>query len=69
MMKKIIFLSMVLMLSGCAPTEEKEEGHSSMIVTSDGEVVSAYRDGEDVTDERLWWMRCRIRLLAVCREI
>lgn len=52
MMKKIIFLVMVLMLSGCAPAEEKEEGHSSMIITSDGEVVSAYRDGEDVTDER-----------------
>ena len=52
MMKKIIFLAMVLMLSGCAPIEEKEEGHSSMIITADGEVVSAYRDGEDVTDER-----------------
>ena len=51
-MKKIIFLVMVLMLSGCAPAEEKEEGHSSMIITADGEVVSAYRDGEDVTDER-----------------
>lgn len=43
---------MVLMLSGCAPAGEKEEGHSSMIITSNGEVVSAYRDGEDVTDER-----------------
>lgn len=43
---------MVLMLTGCAPAEEKKEGHSSMIITSDGEVVSAYRDGEDVTDER-----------------
>lgn len=52
MMKKIIFLVMVLMLTGCAPAEEKEEGHSSMIITADGEVVSAYRDGEDVTDER-----------------
>ena len=51
-MKKIIFLVMVLLLTGCAPAEKKEEGHSSMIVTSDGEVVSAYRDGEDVTDER-----------------
>ena len=47
MMKKIIFLVMVLILSGCAPAEEKEEGHSSMIITSDGEVVSAYRDGAD----------------------
>ncbi|QIB55521.1 hypothetical protein [Blautia producta] len=52
MMKKIIFLVMVLMLSGCVPAEKKEEGHSSMIITSDGEVISAYRDGEDVTDER-----------------
>lgn len=51
-MKKIIFLVMVLMLTGCAAAEEKKEGHSSMIVTSDGEVVSAYRDGKDVTDER-----------------
>lgn len=52
MMKKIIFLVMVLILTGCARAEEKEEGHSSMIITADGEVVSAYRDGEDVTDER-----------------
>ena len=52
MMKKLIFLAMVLMLTGCAPAEEKEEGHTSMIITSDGEVISAYRDGEDVTDER-----------------
>ena len=52
MMKKIIFLVMVLMLTGCTPAEEKEEGHSSMIITAEGEVVSAYRDGEDVTDER-----------------
>lgn len=52
MMKKVIFLVMVLMLTGCAQAEEREKGHSSMIVTSDGEVVSAYCDGEDVTDER-----------------
>lgn len=52
MMKKIIFLVIVLMLTGCVPAEEKEDGHSSMIVTADGEIVSAYRDGEDVTDER-----------------
>ncbi len=52
MMKKIIFLVMVLMITGCATAEEREEEHSSMIVTADGEVVSAYRDGEDVTDER-----------------
>ena len=52
MMKKLIFLAMVLMLTGCAPAEEKEEEHSSMIITADGEVISAYRDGEDVTNER-----------------
>ena len=52
MMKKLRFLAMVLMLTGCAPAEEKEEGHSSMIITADGEVISAYRDGEDVTNER-----------------
>ena len=40
------------MITGCVPAEEKEEGHSSTIITSNGEVVSAYRDGEDVTDER-----------------
>lgn len=40
------------MLTGCAAAEEKKEGHSSMIDTSDGEVASAYRDGEDVADER-----------------
>lgn len=45
-------LGMVLLLAGCAPAEEKEEGHYSMVVTADGEVVSAYRDGEDVTEER-----------------
>lgn len=50
-MKKVIFLVMVLMLTGCVPAEEKEEGHSS-IITADGEIVSAHRDGEDVTDER-----------------
>ena len=52
MMKKVIVLGMVLLLAGCARAEEKEEGHSSMVVTADGEVVSAYRDGEDVTEER-----------------
>lgn len=51
-MKKIIFLVMVLILTGCAQAEEKEDGHSSMIITADGEIVSAYRDGEDVTNER-----------------
>lgn len=51
-MKKSVILVMVLLLAGGAPAKEKEEGHSSMVVTADGEIVSAYRDGEDVTDER-----------------
>lgn len=51
MMKKVIVLGMVLVLA-CAPTEKQEEGHSSVVVTAGGEVVSAYRDGEDVTEER-----------------
>lgn len=53
MMKKVIIvIAMVLMLTGCAPAEEREEGHSSMVVTANGDVVSAYRDEEDMTDER-----------------
>ena len=51
-MKKSVTLVMVLLLAGCAPANEKEEVNSSMIVTADGEIVSAYRNGEDVTDER-----------------
>lgn len=50
-MKRILVVMLsVLVLCGCA--DKKEEGHSSTIVTAGGEVVSAYRDGEDVTDER-----------------
>lgn len=52
MIKKVIVLAVVLILTGCAPAEDREEGHSSMVVTANGDVVSAYRDGEDVTDER-----------------
>ena len=37
---------------GCSKTEKQEEEHSSIVVTSGGEVVSAYRDEENVTDER-----------------
>ena len=51
-MKKVIVLAMVLILTGCAPAEDREKGHSSMVVTANREVVSAYRDGKDVTDER-----------------
>ena len=37
MMKKVIVLAMMLMLTGCAPAEGREEGHSSMMVTANGE--------------------------------
>lgn len=46
----LIVVLFALMLGGCA--EKEEEGHSSMVVTAGGEVVSAYWDGEDVTEER-----------------
>lgn len=50
-MKRILIVVLfALMLGGCA--EKEEEGHSSMIVSAGGEVVSAYWDGEDVTEER-----------------
>lgn len=39
-----------VVLSGCAG--KKEEEYSSVVVTSGGEVVSAYLNGEDVTEER-----------------
>lgn len=44
-----VALSMTI---GCSQTEKQEKGHSSMVITSDNEVVLAYRDGEDVTEER-----------------
>lgn len=37
---------------GCSQIEKQEKGHSSIVITSDKEVVLAYRDGEDVTEER-----------------
>ncbi|WP_047834479.1 lipoprotein, partial [Robinsoniella sp. RHS] len=50
-MKRILIVVLsALMLSGCA--EKEKEGHSSMVVTAGGEVVSAYLDGEDVTEKR-----------------
>lgn len=50
-MKRILVVMLyVLVLCGCA--DKKEEGHSSTVVTAGGEVVSAYRDGKDVTEER-----------------
>lgn len=41
----------VVLLGGC--TEKEPEGSSSIVVTVGGETVAAYRDGEDVTDERM----------------
>lgn len=50
-MKRILMVVLsALMLSGCA--DKEKEGHSSIVVTAGGEVVSAYLDGEDVTEER-----------------
>lgn len=42
----------LLMTIGCSQTEKQEEGYSSMVITSDNEVVLAYHNGEDVTEER-----------------
>ena len=43
---------LLMMATGCGKTEKQEEEHSSTVITSGGEVISAYRDGKDVTDER-----------------
>lgn len=51
MKRNLIVVLFVVLLSGCA--EKEQEGSSSIVVTAGGETVSAYRDGEDVTDERL----------------
>ncbi|MFR2846683.1 MAG: hypothetical protein ACLTC4_05810 [Hungatella hathewayi] len=40
MMKKVLVLAMVLLLSGCISVGEKEERHSSMVVTVNGEIAS-----------------------------
>lgn len=51
-MKRILTVALfVMLLSGCAKKEP--EGSSSIVVTAGGETVAAYRDGEDVTNERL----------------
>ena len=48
----VVLAVVVLMTIGCSQIEKQEEGHSSIIITSDNEIVLAYRDGEDVTEER-----------------
>lgn len=51
MKRNLLVMLLVVLLSGCA--EKEQEGSSSIVVTAGGETVAAYRDGEDVTDERL----------------
>lgn len=50
-MKKGIILAVVLLLTGCASAEEGKQGHSTRGIRAGDEIVSVYRDGEDVTDE------------------
>jgi len=55
MKKRIILVfavTVLMVVPGCSKTGKQEEEHSSTVITSGGEVVSAYRDGKDVTDER-----------------
>ncbi len=55
MKKRIILVLVVVLLMmavRCTRTEKQEEGHLSVAITSGGEVVSAYCNGENVTDER-----------------
>lgn len=49
-MKRILVVMLsALVLCRCA--DKKEEGHSPTVLTAGEEVVSVYRDGEDVTEE------------------
>ena len=50
-MKKGVILAVVLLLAGCTAVEEGREGHSTMVMRAGDEIVSVYRDGEDVADE------------------
>lgn len=55
MKKRVILvlgMMLLMMATGCGKTEKQEEEHSSTVITSGGEVISSYRDGKDVTDER-----------------
>lgn len=51
-MKRSIILMMALLSLNSVQAEENKEGHSSMTVTVNGEIISAYYDGEEITDER-----------------
>lgn len=50
-MKRILVVTLSALIL-CGGADKKEEGYSSTVITAGGEVVSAYRDGEDVTEER-----------------
>ena len=55
MKKRVSFVLVAVlfvMASGCTKKENQEDGYSSTVITSGGEVISAYCNGEDVTDER-----------------
>jgi len=51
-MKKVTICLLALTLAGCSTEKPRETGHSYITVTNGDEIVSAYRDGEDVTEER-----------------
>ena len=48
----VLVVVLVVVVVGCTQKEEQEDGYSSTVITSGGEVISAYCNGEDVTDER-----------------
>ncbi len=54
MKKRVSFVLVValVMLAACIQKEKQEDGYSSTVITSGGEVISAYCNGEDVTDDR-----------------
>ena len=50
-MKKSVVLAAMLLLAGCTSVEEEREEHSTIVMRAGDEIVSEYRDGEDITDE------------------
>ena len=51
-MKKVLICLLTLLLVGCSGEKAEETGHSYVTVTNGEEVIAAYRDGKDVTEER-----------------
>ncbi len=51
-MKKILICLLTLLLVGCSGKKAGETGYSYVIVTNGEEIIAAYRDREDVTEER-----------------